>query len=294
MSAVIIGAAALAAVGALNAQRNFTAWFGDSKVVDENGRPLVVYHGTSAEVDPSFAFRRVPGAHMGFHFGTAKAASDKLEGDRYVTNRAAPKAEYIFPESERNDLRHALYDRKWEIEKEIARIMAESVWQEQARSQAVLLLQEERVEEAMAILHGLREDFEGDHDAIAALEAERYQIEQDMDNLFRKVRPGEKIIPVYLRIERPIDANDGNWGDIDVIREKNKDVPAIANAKAKDMNQLQRWLIRLGYDGVRYVNKYEDPGSVSWIAFHPEQIKSATGNRGTFSSRSESISMNRV
>jgi len=26
----------------------FKAWFGDSKVVDENGRPLVVYHGTSA------------------------------------------------------------------------------------------------------------------------------------------------------------------------------------------------------------------------------------------------------
>lgn len=28
---------------------NFWRWFGDSKVVDEEGRPLVVYHGTSAE-----------------------------------------------------------------------------------------------------------------------------------------------------------------------------------------------------------------------------------------------------
>ena len=30
---------------------NFWRWFGDSKVVDENGRPLVVYHGTPEEID---------------------------------------------------------------------------------------------------------------------------------------------------------------------------------------------------------------------------------------------------
>ena len=33
------------------ALQNFYKWFGDSKVVDEQGRPLVVYHGTSAEFD---------------------------------------------------------------------------------------------------------------------------------------------------------------------------------------------------------------------------------------------------
>lgn len=33
------------------ALRNFYNWFGDSKVVDEQGRPLVVYHGTNAEFD---------------------------------------------------------------------------------------------------------------------------------------------------------------------------------------------------------------------------------------------------
>lgn len=38
--------------------RNFWAWFGDSKVVDADGKPLVVYHGTDADFntfDPSFA-----------------------------------------------------------------------------------------------------------------------------------------------------------------------------------------------------------------------------------------------
>ena len=33
------------------ALRNFWNWFGDSKVVDDKGRPLVVYHGTNAEFD---------------------------------------------------------------------------------------------------------------------------------------------------------------------------------------------------------------------------------------------------
>lgn len=33
------------------ALRNFYKWFGDSKVVDEQGRPLVVYHGTDAKFD---------------------------------------------------------------------------------------------------------------------------------------------------------------------------------------------------------------------------------------------------
>lgn len=33
------------------ALENFYRWFGDSKVVDEQGRPLVVYHGTYAEFD---------------------------------------------------------------------------------------------------------------------------------------------------------------------------------------------------------------------------------------------------
>ena len=31
--------------------RNFWKWFGDSKVVDEQGRPLIVYHGTNQDFD---------------------------------------------------------------------------------------------------------------------------------------------------------------------------------------------------------------------------------------------------
>jgi hypothetical protein len=44
-----------------------------------------------------------------------------------------------------------------------------------------------------------------------------------------------------------------------------------------------------GHDGILYTNKYEDIGSLSFIAFNPEQIKSATDNAGTFSAADSSI-----
>lgn len=45
----------LYAVREMNAA--FWRWFGDSKVVDENGQPLVVYHGTQSELGKEFAFK---------------------------------------------------------------------------------------------------------------------------------------------------------------------------------------------------------------------------------------------
>ena len=64
---------------------NFKRWFGDwendpenaSKVVDENGEPLVVYHGTSAEFT---TFKK--GRDSGMHFGTLEQATNR--SSRYV------------------------------------------------------------------------------------------------------------------------------------------------------------------------------------------------------------------
>lgn len=48
----------------------FKKWFGDSKVVDENGKPLVVYHGTNVEFDtfeidyPAYAAGNFKGAYF--------------------------------------------------------------------------------------------------------------------------------------------------------------------------------------------------------------------------------------
>lgn len=44
-----------------------------------------------------------------------------------------------------------------------------------------------------------------------------------------------------------------------------------------------------GYDGLTYTNKWEDRGSTSYIAFEPNQIKSATHNDGSFSEENDDI-----
>lgn len=51
---------------------NFQTWFKNSKVLDENGLPDIVYHGTRASVNFD-RFRRLS------HFGTAAAANDRLD-----------------------------------------------------------------------------------------------------------------------------------------------------------------------------------------------------------------------
>ncbi len=53
------------------ALRNFWNWFGDSKVVDENGRPLVVYHGSAYKFDE---FDNVFG-RRGIYFSSDKELS---------------------------------------------------------------------------------------------------------------------------------------------------------------------------------------------------------------------------
>lgn len=71
----------------------FKKWFGDwendpksaSKIVDENGEPLVVYHGTYVE-NPFYVFD-FNKADLGFHFGTYEQANDRSETKPFFANR---------------------------------------------------------------------------------------------------------------------------------------------------------------------------------------------------------------
>ena len=53
------------------------------------------------------------------------------------------------------------------------------------------------------------------------------------------------------------------------------------NAIKSAWTHVQNAIERAGFDGVSYENEWE--GGESWIAFRPEQIKSAIGNSGLFS-----------
>jgi hypothetical protein len=64
----------------------FKKWFGDSKVVDENGEPLVMYHGTGnledlTQFDPDLTGKGVDQLGSGFYFTT-----DPTEASGYTTS----------------------------------------------------------------------------------------------------------------------------------------------------------------------------------------------------------------
>ena len=66
---------------------NFWRWFGDSKVVDEQGRPLVVYHGTSSKfdtfsIDESGKNTGTAIYGQGFYFTTDKEVATKWGAKR--------------------------------------------------------------------------------------------------------------------------------------------------------------------------------------------------------------------
>jgi len=169
----------------------FKVWFGDSKVVDENGDPLVVYHGTGAVID-AFDLSR---GEFGVHFGTKEAANS---------------------------------------------IMKVSDWERKGTEPS--------------------------------------------------------IYPVYLRIINPIQMSDAMVWSPGTLRHrligKGIDLPQWvkdADRETLDFDLTDQAYVAIrdalesaGYDGIVYKNKWEDKGRQSYIAIRPEQIKSATGNRGTF------------
>ena len=67
----------------------FKAWFGASKVVDAEGRPLVVYHGTPDPSFNKFALRGGMTGELGFWFTSNADATAPFRRDRYADQGAA-------------------------------------------------------------------------------------------------------------------------------------------------------------------------------------------------------------
>jgi len=186
----------------------FKKWFGKSKVVDENGEPLVVYHGTGSNftvMDPSMG-------ELGMHFGTAETANDRI----------------------------VLYD--------TGSMPARAIPLDWPPGRS---------------------------------EGTYYDV-------------GDNIMPVYLKLENPYElvTDLGDFADMGMLEEylvgDGDDAYPFTElefSKFQNAADVKQGLQDKGYDGITYENSFEGGvkgGGTSYIAFSPEQIKSATGNRGTF------------
>lgn len=95
---------------------------------------------------------------------------------------------------------------------------------------------------------------------------------------------GANVMPVVLAIKNPYTMSAAEFADL------------VENGTGKSVRALRAKLEKQGHDGVRVVGdqKYDDVeigelAQDSYVAFHPEQIKSAIGNRGTFDPNDPSI-----
>jgi hypothetical protein len=102
----------------------------------------------------------------------------------------------------------------------------------------------------------------------------------------RRYREGANVVPVYLRLEKPLVVDLRKWESAPYWNE----IPY--RAKWWTLNDLARHAMRRGYDGliirnVRDVYDYDALRGASsigdtYVAFSPYQVKSATGNVGAF------------
>ena len=227
----------------------FKRWFGESKVVDEDGSPRVVYHGTTKDFDSFEAKANRP--EIGFHFGTAKQAevfADKNGG------RVIPVYLRI-----KNPLRmRDAFGRGGiafsRIAQELSRLGLIS------SDKYFNLAQVRPLREAVAVAQRIIEG--AGHDGIV--------YENAFEGL-RQLRPDEAI---ELKTELNVLGGEGKY----VARSPSGGAvgvgPTPAAARA---------------DGLRWLREGDHLPSDSYIVFHPEQIKSATSNRGTFDPNSPDI-----
>lgn len=336
----------------------FKRWFGDSKVVDEDGKPLVVYsgHGNMELYGEHFDPKRSGGAGAFYATESTKIASN------YADTKLGGQGEFHENGSQyRFKLKNGKWGKKlWQMEltpeqQEIAREFVnsrgeegeqvydvEQYWRDNARydADARRALARGGVRDLQSVWHFL--ESMGDNIAYPAddkVDAEGNRppyYQRQRKNTFELLldrlgiewqsadwaQPG--VFPVYLRIRNPIDAEKPFPPDLlrELRRAASRERSKMADpydAKWTADYPLKQWVQEIeegyeywstqvpkkaipiiksfGYDGIKEVGmKGETDRSkrqINWIAFEPTQIKSATGNRGTFDPENPSILMAR-
>ncbi len=210
-------------------EQAFDRWFEGSKVVNEDGSPKVVYHGTHSEHDFDAFWTQGYKVDLGAHFGTPGQANDII-GTRDLIKPGAPT---YMPGTT----------------KAMQAVRASSL----KRIYPVYL----------SIKNPLRLP-----DLGGWVRPRSYIV---------TIPPGAKGVEGELRKLAVETEEKFEAGDVGVI----EDFPG----------QVKQLLEDMGYDGIVYVNENEafDEEADSYIAFHPWQIKSATGNKGTFDPANKSI-----
>ena len=187
----------------------FEKWFGESKVVDQSGKPLPLYHGTQARneieaIDPS---RFLSGSHFGPGFYMAEEPEIASRG--YAEGHLHPRG------------------------------------QEQSGSPSV------------------------------------YKLYARIENPLDMSKPADSKMIAAVFGSPNVDLEEMGFGS----RPTNEVLyKQLAKRLGDDKRAANERLQELGFDGITRLNRASDeaPEHREWVVFDPRQVKSATGNQGTF------------
>jgi hypothetical protein len=248
---------------AIKEDPNFQNWFDGSIVVQPNGDPKVVYHGTRSDVD--FArFKKLS------HFGTLSAAGDRLG--------------------------HTAYDdmaNRW-LKRNAGQPKVTGSYTIGPTFQRHLGLEYGVWDDAMPLGQNLKTSNDW-WDSLPPDEKMQLIFKHEPD-----VAEKMRIYPVFLSIKKPLKIEDDGaldgWHDLALEAEAQGAITPREGYLIRERNNGQALIDALkkkGYDGFVYTNSVEDPGSTSYIPFDPEQIKSVY-NRGTWNKNDPRIDYSAV
>lgn len=246
----------------------FKKWFAGSKVVDAEGKPLRVFHGTKADIQQFQLQDGTPDHGQGFFFTSSSSVASNYAGTNAdgANTQAVESAMAKLDEQGMKGLYQAMKNR---------RVTMDWYGYDEAESldENRLLMQEN--------VSGLDPDEDGDHTALLTAA-------QFLGLPAYRTSPNAAVMPVFLAMKNPLEINAGG-------------------AEFHDETQADwiRQAKKEGKDGV-IVRSYVDGGGFSggdfrgwgrhdvYIAFRPEQIKSATGNLGTYDPENPDIRFSRA
>ena len=273
----------------------FKRWFGDSKVVDKDGKPLVVYHGTDAEDFDVFR----PGSFFSTNPKEASAYAKPTE--LQLRSRGEQKYRLVSAPKEMNRMRvpykglledfdyvdigtvvatdqGAFRRRKggWDAFDNLDVNYDSPLGSEKStqKNHPYAQLDLPYYEETLEVVLGSGEEA---RNTVA-----------EYDAYLKESFPGGtrgRVIPVYLSIKNPIRLNPLQANRLGLrLGAKEEDVLSVIEKYAAQ-----------GYDGIitesdeatfnEDVAEYFGEVPTQYIAFRPEQIKSAVGNVGAFGQR---------
>lgn len=221
--------------------KEFKQWFGDSKVVNADGTPKVMYHGTARDIS-TFKPKQANAIFLTENIETAR---------KYAADSAAWMSAHPEEFLTKDELAQGVKDAIAAIRKDY-----------------------KKMPEGKVMIDSLKAGTYAD----ATAEAQEY-----LRNAYKMMMPsGSNIMPVYVSAQKPFDYQ--NRAHVQRVLEELTNPDDWADEIARgtwsviESDEVQEAIQMANFDGF-YV---QEGGDKNLAVYEPTQVKSATGNIGTY------------